>query len=82
MKTVRFHPAAEAALRKHRNVAGRLIERIKAYARNPAAFANNVTDLKGTRGKRLRVGDWRIIFEESDDEILITKIGPRGSIYD
>ena len=34
-------------------------------------------ELSGRSGKRLRVGDFRVIFEESDTEILVTKIGPR-----
>jgi mRNA-degrading endonuclease RelE of RelBE toxin-antitoxin system len=32
--------------------------------------------------KRLRVGDYRVLFEESAAEILVTKIGPRSSVYD
>jgi mRNA interferase RelE/StbE len=31
---------------------------------------------------RLRVGDYRVIFEETADEMIVTKIGPRGSVYD
>jgi mRNA-degrading endonuclease RelE of RelBE toxin-antitoxin system len=38
-------------------------------------------DLKGTPGKRLRAGDFRPIFEEADDLITVTKVGPRGSVY-
>jgi mRNA interferase RelE/StbE len=31
---------------------------------------------------RLRVGDWRIVFEQlSANEIMIEKIAPRGQIY-
>jgi mRNA interferase RelE/StbE len=38
--------------------------------------------LKGSSGKRLRVGAFRVIFEETADEIIVTAIGPRGGIYD
>ena len=31
--------------------------------------------------KRLRVGNFRVIFEETEAEILVTKIGP-GGVYD
>ena len=30
---------------------------------------------------RLRVGDFRVIFAENAEEIVILDIGPRGSIY-
>ncbi|MFI5014361.1 MAG: helix-turn-helix domain-containing protein [Hyphomicrobiales bacterium] len=36
--------------------------------------------LKGG-GLRLRAGNYRIIFEKTEDEIIVTKIGPRGDIY-
>ena len=43
----------------------------------------DIKPLKGCPGAyRLRVGDWRIIFEYVDDEtILIDKIAPRGEVY-
>ncbi len=41
-----------------------------------AALAN-----RGLPLKRLRVGDFRILFEETDTEIVVADIGPRGSIY-
>ena len=48
------------------------------YARNP-----NVTKLQGRPGYRLRVGDWRIIYELEDDRlvILVLKIALRGGAY-
>ncbi len=81
MKTVRFLPPAQKALRTHRNVAERLIRKIEDYAANPAAFPK-VRQLTGSTAKRLRVGDYRVLFEESDDEIIVTTIGPRGSVYE
>jgi mRNA interferase RelE/StbE len=56
-------------------------EKIEQYARNPAELANNVKRLKGREGLRLRVGDWRVIFDESADTIEVLVIGPRGSAY-
>jgi mRNA-degrading endonuclease RelE of RelBE toxin-antitoxin system len=35
---------------------------------------------RGLPFKRLRVGDFRILFEESETEIIVSDIGPRGSI--
>jgi mRNA interferase RelE/StbE len=56
--------------------------KIDAYAADPTSLANNVTELQGASLKRLRVGDFRVLFEETATEIIVTKIGPRGSIYD
>jgi mRNA interferase RelE/StbE len=51
------------------------------YSENPAAHSNNVAQLVGQSAKRMRVGDFRIIFEETETDILVTKIGPRGDVY-
>ena len=82
MKRVVFLRPARAALRKHRNAASRIQEKIEAYAIDPESLANVVTELRGLPLKRLRVGDFRILFEETATEIVVSRIGPRGSIYD
>ena len=81
MKKVILLDPAIAALRKHRNVAERMLGKLTAYAENPASLANQVTELRGQPFKRLRVGNFRILFEETDTEIIVSDIGPRGSIY-
>ena len=59
----------------------RIVDKIEAYARDPASQANNVKALKGREGIRLRVGDWRVIMLEG--EVLdVIEVGPRGSVYD
>ena len=82
MKTVRYLRDAQAALRRHGNVASRLRKAITEYAANPAAHANNVTQLVGSPAKRLRVGDYRVVFQETETEIVVTRIAPRGAAYD
>jgi mRNA interferase RelE/StbE len=82
MKKVVILPAAAKALRRHRADAARLLGKIEAYAADPTVMANNVKALSGSHALRLRVGDYRIVFEETESEIIVTKIGPRGSIYD
>lgn len=82
MKKVVILPAAAKALRRHRTDAARILEKIEAYAADPAAQANNVKRLQDSSAPRLRVGDYRVVFEESETEIVVTKIGPRGSVYD
>lgn len=72
LKTLRRMPA---------NWAARIERKVVEYAANPAALANNVTELKGRDGIRLRVGDWRVIMH--DGVVLeVLEIGVRGGIYD
>jgi len=82
MKPVVIHPAARKTMRRMpANTANRILEKIAAYAADPASQANNVTALKGRTGIRLRVGDWRVIME--DGEVLdVLQVGPRGGIYE
>ena len=82
VKRIILLKSAATALRRYRNVAPLIREKIDAYAADPESLANNVTELRGAALKRLRVGDFRVLFEETTIEIVITKIGPRGSIYD
>lgn len=56
--------------------------KIDQLATEPASLANNVTALKGSPFKRLRVGDYRIIFTDDLVIVEVIDIGPRGGIYD
>ena len=80
MKTIRFTRRAATALRTHRNVATRITAKIEAYAANPAS--TDVKALKGLTALRIRAGNYRIIFEETADEIVVLDIGPRGGVYE
>ena len=82
MKPVRYTADAAKSLRKHGNMAPRLRKAMADYARDPMAHANNVTQLVESKAKRMRVGDFRMLFEETEEEIIVTKIGPRGDVYD
>ena len=42
----------------------------------------DVKRLKGRDGLRLRVGDWRVIFYEEGETIVIAAVGHRREIYD
>lgn len=66
-----------------RGVAHRIRRRIEQLAQDPYAPNNNVTKLQGRDGYRLRVGDWRVIYDLNNEQliVLILEIGPRGSIY-
>ena len=57
--------------------------KLRNMATDPLAPNNNVKKLQGREGYRLRVGDWRIIYEIRDEQliVLVLDIGPRGGIY-
>jgi mRNA interferase RelE/StbE len=82
VKRVVILPGALKFFRRYKSEAKRITAKIKAYAENPASQANNVKALQGSSALRLRVGEFRVIFEETPDEIIVTKIGPRGGVYD
>jgi mRNA interferase RelE/StbE len=42
----------------------------------------DVKRLKGRPGCRLRVGDWRVIFDETADTIVVAAVGHRRGVYD
>lgn len=41
----------------------------------------DVKKLQGEDGYRLRVGDYRVLFDRDRNVVQITRIGPRGEIY-
>lgn len=61
----------------------RITEKIIMLGRNPDSPNLDIKLLKGQKLHRLRVGDWRIIFDRQDDLkiIAIEKIKPRGEAY-
>jgi mRNA interferase RelE/StbE len=65
------------------NTARLIRSKIEQYAADPASLANNVKALKGMEGAyRLRVGDWRVIFTEAGEIVVVIKVAPRGGAYD
>jgi mRNA interferase RelE/StbE len=64
-------------------VADQIRLKLAEIAREPYASHPNARKLQGRSGYRLRVGDWRVIYEIQNDElvILVLKIGSRGEIY-
>jgi mRNA interferase RelE/StbE len=85
MYSVTFTKQALRTLRRMPKTTVNLIrEKIDTIALDPYAPHNNVTKLVGRPGYRLRVGDWRVIYELQDEQLvmLVIKIGPRGEIYE
>ena len=75
VKEVVYLSLARKALRRHRTQAGRIMAKVDAYAVDPGAFPK-VKTLTNSSAKRLRVGDFRVIFEETETKVIVTKIGP------
>lgn len=57
--------------------------KIEQLAKNPHTPNNNVKKLEGRSGFRLRVGNWRVIYEIDNGRlvIIILAVGSRGDIY-
>jgi mRNA interferase RelE/StbE len=64
-----------------RNVAETIVKKIEALAADPDAPNNNATRLQGRPGYRLRVGDWRVLYELGEHRLLVLDIKPRGGAY-
>jgi mRNA interferase RelE/StbE len=82
VKRVRYTADALRRLKRHGNMADRIMRAMREYAEGTGAHANNVKALQGSSALRLRIGDYRVVFSETDAEIIVTGLGPRGSIYD
>jgi len=81
VKRIVYTRAAVRALRRHRNIASRIMSKVEDYAANPAAFANVATEMVGQDYMRLRIGDFRVLFRETSTEIVVLDLGPRSGIY-
>jgi mRNA interferase RelE/StbE len=75
--------AAKSLLKMPRNTANLIREKLEQVAVDPFASIPNARKLQGRPGYRLRVGDWRVIYEINKDQvvIIVLKIAPRGEVY-
>jgi mRNA interferase RelE/StbE len=75
--------AAKSLNKLPRNVAKTIYEKIKVIAANPYAEHPNAKKLQGRDAYRLRVGDWRVIYEIQNEQfvILVLKVASRGEVY-
>ena len=76
-------PAIKTMAAMPRNVRELVKSKIEALAGDPFGAAN-VKQLVGEPGYRLRMGDWRIIYDVDSGRLVVRvlKIGPRGGVYE
>jgi len=73
--------AAKELKKLDKTVAKRIFKKISQLGENP--YCSDVTKIVGDPYYRLRVGDYRVIFDIQDDmvRILILKVGHRKNVY-
>ena len=82
--SVLIHKEADKALRRmDRSTRQRIAEKIQALGDDPDDPALSIKPLKGEDRFRMRVGDWRVIFDRRDavKVIAIERIKSRGDAY-
>jgi mRNA interferase RelE/StbE len=82
-KVVFTKEAARALQKIPRDTIDSIREKLEHLAEDPFARNPNVTKLQNRPGFRLRVGDWRVIYEVQKEQvvIIVIKIAPRGEVY-
>ena len=84
MYLIEYRRDASKALKSlPRNVAVRIAGKLDALAVDPFAPNQNVKKLVGREAYRLRIGDWRVIYEIYRDRLVIhvVAVAPRGGVY-
>lgn len=75
--------AQKTLLRLPKDMTILIRDKLEQLAIDPYAPNTNTKKLQNRSGYRLRVGDWRVIYEIQNNElaILVLKIAQRGEIY-
>ncbi len=82
MWKIEYTRSALRSLRKMpRNTAKTIEKKIAMLAGDPYAPNNNASKLQGREGYRLRVGDWRVLYDLEGDRIVVLDVKPRGGAY-
>jgi mRNA interferase RelE/StbE len=79
MKTITFRKRAARALRRlPARVQTRIVDALNSYAETGKG---KVTKLVNKEAARIRVDDYRAIFDETEEEIEVLALGHRKDIY-
>ena len=84
MWRIEYSKQARKALASMPRYTARTIRaKLVSLSENPNAPNNNVKKLMGRPGFRLRVGNWRVVYELHDDVlvVLVLDVSPRGGAY-
>lgn len=75
--------AAKSLTRIPNKIAQSIRRKLEAIAADPYGDHPDAKKLQGRQGYRLRVGDWRVIYEIQNEQlvILVLKVAPRGEVY-
>jgi mRNA interferase RelE/StbE len=75
--------AQKALLQSPKNTALLVRKKLEQLAIDPYAPMMNAKKLQNRSGYRLRVGDWRVIYEIQNNElvVLVLKIAQRKEVY-
>jgi mRNA interferase RelE/StbE len=79
VKVTLVSKALKQLARLNEPLKGRIENAIDGLEKEPPE--GDIKPLKGRDGYRLRVGDYRLIFDKAGDAIQVFKIEPRGQVY-
>ena len=81
LKVLLSRGALRSLRRARRDEAQRIRGALDRLAGDPRGLNLDVKKLHGRSGHRLRVGDWRVIFELTGDTIVVKAVRRRGDAY-
>ena len=79
---IQYDPKALKELKKlNRDVASNILDGIEDYFQNPISTKIKKLKTPFDGAYRLRLGDYRVVFYQEDNFILISKIAHRKQVY-
>lgn len=82
MLEIRFKKQATKELKRIQpKTRQRILDAIEKLAEDPARTYLDIKPLEGSTDYRLRVGSYRIVYDQDGTILEIKRIAPRGSAY-
>ena len=79
---IEYDPKAVRQLQKlNKHEASKILDGIEKYANNPIKTKIKKLKTPFDGAYRLRIGDYRVVFYEDDNLMLISKIAHRKQVY-